>query len=131
MLLVVCVHAANISDSAGISLLLPKMREKYPKIQVIFADSGYQKSAAEAVKTQTQAELRVVKRPQGKGFQVVAHRWKVERTFGWLSRNRQLSKDYDLKVEHSKGWIYLAMIRLMLARLTNLENHNFDNSMKN
>jgi hypothetical protein len=29
-------------------------------------------------------------------------RWIVERTFGWLSRNRRLARDYERKVQTSE-----------------------------
>jgi putative transposase len=41
----------------------------------------------------------------------------VERTFGWLSRYRRMSKDYERKVQTSETLIEVAMIRLLLARL--------------
>src|SRR6266481_3809967 len=44
-------------------------------------------------------------------------RWVVEQTFGWLSRNRRLSKDYERKVQTSESLIQVAMIRLLLARV--------------
>jgi putative transposase len=49
---------------------------------------------------------------------VLPRRWVVERTFAWLGRNRRLSKDYEALPCTEEAWIYLAMIRLMLARLT-------------
>ena len=52
------------------------------------------------------------------GFQVLPRRWVVERTFAWLGRYRRLSKDYEALPSTEEAWIYLAMIRLMLARLT-------------
>jgi hypothetical protein len=41
----------------------------------------------------------------------------VERTFGWLGRNRRLSKDYEFLPETEEAFIYLGMVRLMLRRL--------------
>jgi putative transposase len=41
----------------------------------------------------------------------------VERTYGWLSRSRRLSKDYERKVQTSETLIQVAMIQLLLARL--------------
>jgi transposase len=39
-------------------------------------------------------QLEIVERVEGvKGFAVAARRWVVERGFGWLLRNRRLSKD--------------------------------------
>ena len=51
------------------------------------------------------------------GFQVLPQRWVVERTFGWLGRNRRLSKDYEFLPETEEAFIYLGMVRLMLRRL--------------
>ncbi len=51
------------------------------------------------------------------GFGIVPHRWVVERSFGWLLRNRRSSKDYERKVHSSEAFIEIAMIRLMLKRL--------------
>ena len=52
-----------------------------------------------------------------KGFQVLPHRWVVERTFGWLTRCRRLARDYERKIAHAEAMIQVAMIRLMAARL--------------
>jgi putative transposase len=41
----------------------------------------------------------------------------VERTFGWLTRNRRLSKDYERMVQTSETHIEVAMIWLILRRL--------------
>jgi putative transposase len=51
----------------------------------------------------------------------LSHRWIVERTFGWLGRQRRLSKDYEGLPETSEAWIYLSMSRLMLKRLAREE----------
>jgi len=51
------------------------------------------------------------------GFEVLPHRWIVERTFGWLNRYRHLAKDYERSFESSEAMIHIALIRLMLARL--------------
>jgi hypothetical protein len=42
----------------------------------------------------------------------------VERTFGWLVRNRRLARDYERLTATSEAMIKVAMIRLMLVRLT-------------
>lgn len=51
------------------------------------------------------------------GFQVLPRRWVVERTFAWISRNRRLSKDYEVLPATEEAWISLAMSRLMTVRL--------------
>ena len=52
-----------------------------------------------------------------KGFKVLPRRWVVERTFGWLGRQRRLSKDYEYLTDTSETMIYVSMIGLMLRRL--------------
>jgi len=51
---------------------------------------------------------------------VLPRRWVVERTFGWLGRYRRLSKDYERQAKTGETMVYLAMIRLMLARVGRL-----------
>ena len=43
--------------------------------------------------------------------------WIVERTLGWMGRQRRLSKDHERKVQTSETLRQLAMIRLMVKRL--------------
>ncbi len=42
----------------------------------------------------------------------------VERTFSWLGQNRRMSKDYERLPESSEVFVYAAMSRLMVRRLT-------------
>ncbi len=66
--------------------------------------------------------LEIIKRnDDAKGFQVLPHRWIVERTFGWLGRYRRLSKDYEELPESSEAMIYIAIIHLMLRRLSHIQ----------
>ena len=59
----------------------------------------------------------VERTPGVRGFAVLPKRWIVERTFGWISRNRRMSKDYERKVQTSETLIEVAMIRLLILRL--------------
>jgi putative transposase len=59
----------------------------------------------------------VERNADSEGFIVLPHRWIVERTLGWLMRNRRLSKDYERKVQTSETFIEVAMIRLILKRM--------------
>src|SRR5215469_1586168 len=52
------------------------------------------------------------------GFHVLPRRWVVERSIAWLGRQRRLSKDYERQPATSEALVYLAGIRLLLARLT-------------
>jgi putative transposase len=52
------------------------------------------------------------------GFQVLPRRWVVERTFSWIDQNRRMSKDYEKLCASGEAFVYAAMSRLMLRRLT-------------
>ena len=43
----------------------------------------------------------------GKGFHVVKHRWKVERTFGWLGNDRRHSRDDEVLTASSEAMIQI------------------------
>ena len=58
-----------------------------------------------------------VKRNELHPFKVLPRRWVVERTFGWLGRYRRLNRDHERHAQTGETMVYLAMIRLMLARL--------------
>ena len=61
------------------------------------------------------ADLEIVKRDASqKGFVLQARRWVVERSFGWYSRNRRLSKDYEHQCETSEAMVSIASIQVLL-----------------
>ena len=55
--------------------------------------------------------------PHVQGFVVRPWCWIVERTLGWMGRQRRLSKDCERKVQTRETLLQLAMIRLMVRRL--------------
>jgi transposase len=91
----------------------------FPFVQRIFADAGYQgpKLAAAVAKTGTWM-IEIVKRNELHQFVVLPKRWIVERTLAWISRCRRLAKDFERHARKAVAFIRLAMIRLMLRRLT-------------
>jgi len=118
LLLVVMVVAANNQEVHGARLLLEKVKTLFPRLKKIWADAGYTGTLIDWVKQTCNWVLEIIKRPKkAKGFVLLARRWVVERTFGWLNRSRRLSKDYERKTESSEAFIYLAMIHLMTKRL--------------
>lgn len=91
-------------------------------MKLIWADAGYSGKLIDWVKITCDWVLEIVKRSNDvKGFQVLPHRWVVERTFGWVDRYRRLSKDYERLTESSQALIYAAMIRIMIKRLADIE----------
>ncbi len=118
LLLAVVVHAASIQDRDGAKLVLAKLKGRFPRLKLIWADGGYAGQLIEWVHTFGGWLLEIVKRPEGsQGFQVLPRRWVVERTLAWLGRCRRLSKDYETLPETTETWVQIAMIHLMLRRL--------------
>src|SRR3954453_18452992 len=64
--------------------------------------------------------LQIVKRSDVHHFVILPKRWIVERTLAWISRNRRLARDFERYARTSAAFIRLAMIRIMLRRLTRL-----------
>ena len=118
--LIACVvHPANIQDYDGVEWLLDKAKRRFPRLKVIYADSIYAyKFLPKCVWIIYRIVLEVVKRPVAGKFVLVHKRWIVERTFAWIGRNRRLSKDYERSLLVSETMIHIAMIKLMLRRLT-------------
>jgi putative transposase len=117
LLLGVVVHAADIQDADGAGDLLSKIKPLYCWLQVVFADSIYNRAAVLLACFLLGLTLIIVRRIAGTtGFIPLPRRWVVERTLGWLGRWRRLSKDYEELPEVSDAMVTLAMIRLMLHR---------------
>jgi len=114
----VVVHSASIQDRDGGLEVLEQMRCQFSRLQVVWADGGYQGRFAAQAKRLHQRVIEIVKRSDDvKGFKVLPKRWIVERTFGWFSKYRRLSKDYESLTESSEAMIHIAMINLMIHRL--------------
>jgi putative transposase len=73
-------------------------------------DGAYTGDVVEEASKHTGIDVTMVKRPDIKGFVVVPKRWIVERSFGWLNRDRRLSKDYERTTASSEAWIQLSFI---------------------
>jgi len=121
LVLAVVVHAANIQDRDGATLVLERLTHKFSRLRLIWADGAYAGQLLEWVRglrVWRKLRLEIVSRPEGvKGFVLLPKRWVVERTFGWLTRYRRLSKDYEYLTKTSEAMIHVAMINLMVRRL--------------
>ncbi len=118
MLLAVIVHPANVQDRDGAEPLLRQARRLFPFIERIIGDAGYQgpKMAAAVARTGTW-KIEIVRRCDRHKFVVLPKRWIVERTMGWISRNRRLARDFERHCRIAAAFVRMAMIRIMLRRL--------------
>lgn len=99
--------------------MLKEVRRLFPFLRRIVADGGSQGTdTACAVRQAAGAPLQIVKRSDAaKGFVVLAKRWIVERTFGWLIRCRRLTKDVEHRIRTRFAFVQIAMIRIMMRRI--------------
>ncbi len=121
LLLWVMVTPADVGERAGAAGFLPKALAWFRWLRCIWADQGYAGEQFEAWvashrKTGT-LRMEIVSKIYPRRFSVLPKRWIVERTFGWLVRNRRLVRDYEITTSSAEGWIYISMIGLMLRRL--------------
>jgi putative transposase len=141
------VHPANIMDRDGVKLLLSgAIGTHFTRLRHVWLDAAYNGAgkgkdwieqtlgwSAEIVahpprykKVWAPTDIPPAQIDWAKygwlppGFRVLPRRWVVERTFAWHGQNRRLSKDYERLCTTSETLIYVAMIRLMLRRLTRL-----------
>jgi transposase len=112
------VHAASVQDRDGAETLLTQARRRFPFIERIVGDSGYQGPKMTSLVARTGAwRLEIVKRSDPHRFVILPKRWIVERTLAWISRNRRLARDYERHTRTAAAFVRLAMIRVMLRRL--------------
>ena len=118
LLLGVSVLPANLQDRDATRDLLSRARRRFPFIERIFADAGYQgPKMAKTIATTGRWKIEIVKRSDLHRFVVLPKRWIVERTFAWISRNRRLTRDFERYARTVAAFVRLAMIRIMLKRL--------------
>ena len=118
----IIVHSAAIQDRDGAGLVLDKIRRRFPWLELIWADGGYNARQVEAAVAKVPVlRMEIVKRSDDmKGFIVLPRRWVVERAFSWFGRNRRLAKDFENLAETLATFVTLACIQLAVRRLARL-----------
>ena len=141
------VHSAKIPEQDGLKMLLESARAGVSHLKHLWLDAGYEGTGKRWAEEVLGLSVQIVRKPakpvpekvvkmwaeewakEGKkvdwqrlmpprGFQVLPRRWVVERTFSWLDQNRRMSKDYERLCATGEAFIYVAMTRLMVRRLT-------------
>jgi putative transposase len=115
----VIIHSAGIQDRDGAALVLDKIHARFPWLELVWADGGYNAHQVDATAAKIpNFRVEIVKRSDDvKGFKVLPRRWVVERTFSWFGRNRRLAKDYENLADTLLGFVTIASIQIALRRL--------------
>ncbi len=113
------IHAADIQDRDGTSLVLADIRSSFPWLRHVFADGGYAgKKLKAALAKIGKWNLEIIKRSdRAKGFVLLPRRWVVERTFAWLNRNRRLAKVFENTIQSATAWLFMASVQLLTRRI--------------
>jgi len=113
------VHSAGIQDRDGAALVLDKIRNRFPWLELVWADNGHKAWQVEAAVAKVPVlRLEIVKRSDNlNGFVVLPRRWVVERTFSWFGRNRRIAKDYENLGLTLAAFVTLACIQIAVRRL--------------
>ena len=120
-LLAIKVHAANIHDTVAGEAVFRAAHAKYPsrsgkkaaarrahlrskctELKGCAADAGYRKTFVNALK-EIGIPVDIIEKVMPKVWSVLPIRWIVERSFGWASHSRRLSKDYEISTESAEG----------------------------
>jgi len=118
--LVIKVHSAGIQDRDGFALVVEKVKRRFPWLELVFADNGYNAIQTQCSAAQQKLKLEIVKRPRdAEGFHLLPRRWVIERTFAWLGRNRRLAKDVERLIETSTAMLIAATVQMLLRRIAN------------
>jgi putative transposase len=114
------VSEAQYYDGTVGCWLLPGLRNRFPRLEKLWADGSYAGTFVEQARAwgiDVEITTRLSDVP---GFQVLPRRWVSERTFAWLGNYRRLSKDYEYWVYTSDAMIYAVMVHVMVRRLARL-----------
>lgn len=114
----VSVTAASVGERKEAEAIFERVHGQMPRLKKVRADGGYTGPLVGRVRERFGWDLEIIKPTSSKpGFHVRPWCWIVERTFGWLTKNRRFSKDYELRTSSSEALIRVAMIRNMACRL--------------
>lgn len=83
----------------------------------LFADAAYSRFKLMDKAAYLKFVLEIIRRREGqKGFEILPHRWVVERTFGWMIRWRRLVRDNERRIDASTAMSHAAMGSVLIHR---------------
>ena len=107
-----------MQDRDGAKPMLRASRGLWNFVEVVSADGGYAGKLVALAKEKTHLALSIVKRPRAVlRFGPLPRRWVVERTFGWLIKNRRLDRDFEQRTDVAEPLIRIAATATMIMRI--------------
>ena len=87
-------------------------------METVFADGGYTSKLVAWAKEKANLTLSIVKRTRAlPRFEPLPRRWVIERSFGWLIKNRRLVRDFEQRADVAETLIRIAATATMLRRI--------------
>lgn len=118
LIVALVLHPANLQDCDGGSLLIQQLGGRCRSVTLIWADGGYAGRFVDPTIGWYGRAVKTVKRTALHTFAVLPKQRIVERTFAWLGEYRRLSKDYETLTQSSECMIPIAMINVIVHRLS-------------
>jgi len=115
-LLSVVVHAANIHDTKGGSLVASRAFDKYDTIEKFCGDAGYRGSFVDYIDMEFDLEVDISERIDS-NFIILPKRWIVERTLAWFGNSRRLAKDFEVSIESAECMACISNLHTLLKRV--------------
>lgn len=121
-LLALHVTPADEQDRAQVGVLCQQIQHATgTTVELAYVDQGYTGEVAAQAAQQHGIALEVVKLPDvKKGFVLLPRRWVVERSFGWTTRFRRLTRDYERLASTVAGLHVVAFVTLFVQRAVGL-----------
>ena len=115
----VVVRSAGMQDRNGAGVVLDKIRQRFPWLELVWANSGYNAHQVKDVVARVPAlRIEIVKRSDDmKGFVVLPRRWVVERTFFGSAETAALQGTTRNLADTLATFVTLAAIQLGIRRL--------------
>ena len=111
------ITRANVTDRKGAEEMIGLNLDSLSAVKNFLVDGGYSGDKfANTIKQIHGAKVEVVKRNELHQFKVLPKRWIVERSFGWLEKNRRLWKNCERFLHTSLEMTTLAFIAFLLKR---------------
>ena len=115
----IVIHSPGAQDRDGAALVLDKIRNSFPWLELLCVDSGYNAHQVDAAVAKIPSlRIEIVKRSDDiKGFVLRPPRWVVKKAFSWVGRIRRLAKGWENLAAPLQAFVALVSIQIAIRRL--------------